>query len=270
MERNGLVPELERGLLLIDFLALTLLLTIIFLPGLKVVRILLGIPFLLLFPGYAAVSALYPEKDLEGAERLIYGLGLSLAIVVPLGLFLNWTPYGLNLTTSLVALFSLMMLFTAISWLRRGKIPPGRRFEVALSLSDFREWYKEERKMAAGCVATLFLVIALGSLLVTHQYGNEFTEFYLIEGENLERGQNSSTLGIVNHEGLAQTYSVEAVLDNREIGSVEGIELKPGDSWMGDIGFRIGEDVGNGTVEFVLYMNSERTEKELRLHIGGN
>ncbi|KXA91659.1 hypothetical protein AKJ57_00475 [candidate division MSBL1 archaeon SCGC-AAA259A05] len=271
MQKGVSASKMDRGLMLMDLLACILILTVIFLPELKAIRIALGTPFLLLFPGYSAVSALYPEKkDLDGAERLIYGLGLSLAFIPPLGIFLNWSPYGLNLTTTLISLFSLMILFTAISWLRRRKVSPEGRFRVTLSLSDLRKWWKEETKMAVVCVAILILVVGEGSYLVTHQHGNEFTEFYLGEGNNLETSVNSVELGITNHEGVVQTYSVEAVMDNRELGWVDGIELGPGESWKDNVNFRIEQGMENETVRFVLYMDSERTEKELRLHLGGN
>lgn len=270
MQRIDKPSELDRSLLLIDLLSVIFILTIVFLPELKAARVSLGIPFLLLFPGYSAVSALYPKKDFEATERLIYGLGLSLAFIPPLGILLNWSPYGLNLTTTVVSLFSLMLLFTVLSWWRRRRIPPESRFRATFPLSDFRKWLSRESKAAIGCAVAMLLFAGGGFYLVTHQCGNEFTEFYLVGEENLEPGANAVEVGIVNHEGAPEDYAVEVLTEGCELGRVEGINLDPGESWKGEISFQLAQNVENSVLRFVLYRNSERTKKKLWVHYGGN
>lgn len=270
MKRNGLFSDFDRSLLLADFLSGFLILTIILFPETETVRVLLGTPFLLLFPGYAVVSALYPKNDFEATERLIYGMGLSLVFIPSLGILLNWSPYGLNLTSTIVSLFSIMILFTVISRWRRVRVAPEERFRAELSLASFLEWCSNERKTAVGCAIILILVVTGGSYLGTHQHGDQFTEFYLVEGENLEQGSNTVTIGIANHEGKAENYAVKVLLDGRELEKIESISLKPKESWQDSVSFQIEPGSENSTLKFLLYGSSGGPEKELRIHCGVN
>jgi uncharacterized membrane protein len=106
-----------------------LVLIILIFPGLDVARIILGLPFILFFPGYVLICALYPGrkrffdsdgnevdppaddegdtdeeggygnvkgseikgKGLDGLERIALSLGLSIAITPLIGLILNYT-----------------------------------------------------------------------------------------------------------------------------------------------------------------------------------
>lgn len=54
-------------LLIIDILTVLLILAIILIPS-SIVRIVIGLPFLLFFPGYALVSALFPPKGADFAD----------------------------------------------------------------------------------------------------------------------------------------------------------------------------------------------------------
>jgi uncharacterized membrane protein len=51
------------------------------------------------------IEALYPRReDLESLERLALSIGLSLAIVPLIGLFLNYTPWGIRLAPITISL----------------------------------------------------------------------------------------------------------------------------------------------------------------------
>lgn len=68
-------------------------------------RYVLGSLFVLLFPGFALIEALYPRGDeLEPLERLALSIGLSLALVPLVGLILNYTPWGIRLTPVSISL----------------------------------------------------------------------------------------------------------------------------------------------------------------------
>jgi hypothetical protein len=83
----------------------------IFLP----LRYLLGAAYVLFFPGFLLVEALYPkEEELSPLERLALSIGLSLAIVPLIGLVLNYTPFGIRLWP---VLYSLAVYMLAISFI---------------------------------------------------------------------------------------------------------------------------------------------------------
>jgi len=67
-------------------------------------RAVLGFPLVLFAPGYVLVSALFPKEDeLDGIERLALSIGLSICVVVFIGLGLNYTPWGIRLKPILLS-----------------------------------------------------------------------------------------------------------------------------------------------------------------------
>jgi hypothetical protein len=61
------------------------------------------------------------EDTLDGIERGILSLGLSLAIVPLVGLALDQTPVGIRPGSVLVSLTLLILLFLGVFWYRRGR-----------------------------------------------------------------------------------------------------------------------------------------------------
>ncbi|MBI4302910.1 MAG: DUF1616 domain-containing protein, partial [Chloroflexi bacterium] len=97
-------------------------------------RTVLGIVFVIVFPGYSLVSATFPRKgDLSGVERLALTLGLSIAIVSLIGLIYNYAPWGITLNPMLYSLFGFNLLVSAIAWYRRRRLPPAERFCIEFS-----------------------------------------------------------------------------------------------------------------------------------------
>src|SRR5437899_947045 len=56
----------------------------------------LTLPLVLVLPGYALTSALFPRQVLGVPERVVFSLALSLVIVILGGLVLNFTAFGLH------------------------------------------------------------------------------------------------------------------------------------------------------------------------------
>ena len=120
--------RLKSGLLLINILAILLIIIITLFPS-NVLRIILGLPFALFFPGYALITALFPRKTALGRfARIALSFGFSIAITSLIGLILNYTPFGIRLYPSLIAIFLFTIAMSAIAWMRqRGFSPCLRR-----------------------------------------------------------------------------------------------------------------------------------------------
>jgi hypothetical protein len=92
---------------------------------LVVLRWILGSVFVLFIPGYVTVEALFPKgRDLDGIERFALSVGLSLTLVMLVGLLLNYTPWGIRLTPIVVSLTILTVGLALVAL--------GRRFSVSL------------------------------------------------------------------------------------------------------------------------------------------
>lgn len=89
----------------------------------SILRAILGFPFVLFLPGYTLLAALFPENDeLDAIERVALSIGLSICVVVFIGLGLNFTPWGIRLGPILMAMAAFMLIMTALAALRRARI----------------------------------------------------------------------------------------------------------------------------------------------------
>jgi len=241
---------------------------VLVLPEGNIIRIILGIFFLLFCPGYALVSLLWPKKnDMSDLERVALSFGLSIAIVIIVGLGLNYTTWGLSLNPILFTLFGFVVVASSLSLYRRMKVPEGERFFLRF---DIRLPKGELTKLDK--VLTLLIIVSLiiaGSVLtyvvITPKEGERFTEFYVLDQnrttedypKNLSVGENGTVIiGVANHEGGRVNYSITINLLNET-------EYK-NDSWefwldlnngeKGEINFNF-SIASNGTykLEFLLF-----------------
>ena len=85
----------------LNVLVIVLVASIILSPS-NILRIILGIPFLLFFPGYALAATIFTKgRGMDAVERVALSFGLSIAVVPLIGLILKYTPWGTRLETVL-------------------------------------------------------------------------------------------------------------------------------------------------------------------------
>ena len=90
----------------IILLTAILFVIIAFLPN-NVLRIIIGLPFVLFFPGFTFISALYPRKQsLNVIERVALSVGLSIGVVPLIAFVLNYTPWGIGLYPIMISLLT--------------------------------------------------------------------------------------------------------------------------------------------------------------------
>jgi uncharacterized membrane protein len=206
-----------------------LILSILLVPEFPL-RIVIGLPFLLFFPGYALIAFLFPDKkSLDTIERIALSFGLSIAITPLIGFGLNYTPFGIRLDPILASETAFIVAFCLLAYWRRYKVE-----ERYLPFDPIKLWnsatgqYKKEGKLDRAL--TIILVIAILSSVISLAYvvafprqGEKFTEFYILGPghnatgypHNLTVGQNASVfIGIKNHEGRQVHYYVQVWLVN--------------------------------------------------------
>lgn len=135
-----------RDLLLTNILSALLITVIAFFPD-SPARIILGLSFILFFPGYMLICALFPRKgDLDSVERLALSFGLSIAVTSLIGLTLNYTPFGIRLYSIIFSLFSFILLMSIVAVYRRKIIPSEKVFAPLswISISRCFERVKSE------------------------------------------------------------------------------------------------------------------------------
>ena len=280
--------KILNWVLIIDILSILLVLSIILIPS-NVARIILGLPFLLFFPGYALTEALFVKKEGIGViERASLSFGMSIAITALIGFGLNYTTPGIKLETVLYSIFFFIIVMSAIALIRQKKLTAG--FNLRLP-----GW--EGGKLNKTLSILLIILIigtfgVLGYTLAVPKVGEIFTEFYILGHDGKAQDYPSEliikndqviqvtygagahvtaggwaevTLGIVNHEQQKVIYSVQITTDGEPVNINNGeaivdqlgpIELKQGEKWEQETGF-IPRHVGdNQKVEFILFKDN--------------
>jgi len=127
--------RLQNELLFLNLLTILLIAIVIFIPS-NVLCIIVGLPFLLFFPGYTLIAALFPRRDALGSiERVALSFGLSIAVVPLIGLALNYTPWGITLYPVLISVTTFILTTSMVAWYQRRRLPEVERFTVSLNLS---------------------------------------------------------------------------------------------------------------------------------------
>ena len=86
-------------------------------------RHILGSVFVLWLPGYSLIKALFPTKKMDNVERIALSVGMSLAVVSIVGLLLNYTPWGIRVTSITLSLLALTVTFSTAALIREHTRP---------------------------------------------------------------------------------------------------------------------------------------------------
>ena len=270
---EGILKVRSGNLLLaINLLSVLLIILIALLPS-NVLRIVLGLPFILFLPGYTLMAAIFPKRnELNNTERMTLSFGLSIAVAPLLCLILNYTPWGIGLYPILAAVAIFIFVTSVIAWYRLRKISKDEFVSTKIRI-DFPQWKTISIWNRALSIALVVLILgSIGTLayaIVTPKQGEKFTEFYVLgpngqaEGylTELSMGETGEViLGIVNHEGEDNlVYNVELFIDGEVKQTVGPLTLADEEKWEEEVNF-IPDKVGeNQKVEFNLYKQGEDT-----------
>jgi len=258
--------KIKDELLPLVFLVIVLIATITLFSS-NILRIILGLPFVLFFPGYTLMAALFPRREsVSGIERVALSFGLSLAVVPLIGLILNFTPWGIRLESVLWFIASFIFITAAIAWFRRRKLPKEERFSVEFDLTLVSRGTGIRDKVLS--IVLVFTVLGalgmMGYAIATPKMGQRFTEFYILGSEGkaadypkeLKVGQEGRvTIGVVNHEYETVSYRLEVRINGLKNNEVGPIVLEHEEKWEREVSFLPKIAGKNQRVEFLLYKN---------------
>ncbi len=196
-------------------------------------RIFLGFLIVLLLPGYALASLLFPRRvGIGGVDRLVVCLGLSIAVTPILGIILSSTPQGITTQSLIISELAIVIVASLLASLRRQTLPPTERFAPLFDHTFSR--------------LVLLLVVALiavfGSIKLL-QPKPKFTALYLLNTAGqmggypslLRPGQALRITAVVeNREGRQMSYELRVQTDP-PIRAIEIPTLAPGDRWQSEI-----------------------------------
>ena len=115
-------------------------------------RIILGVIFLLVFPGYTLTAALFPNKNsIKGIERAMLTFVLSIVLFSLTVLALKYTPWGIKLTPIFVVVVIIIVLTSGIALLRRSGISKAELFALRKCPNCHREALRTEDLACQWC-----------------------------------------------------------------------------------------------------------------------
>lgn len=270
---------------IIAIIVLTLILDIILgISASGTIRIVLGLPFVLFFPGYTLIAALFPKKnDLDGIERVALSIGLSIAVVPLIGLILNYTPWGIRLAPIAISTNIFILAMSAITLYRRQTLLEEHRFAIQVNRPSLG-WDKMGVIDKVLSVVLIFAIVgavaALGYVIATPKVGEKFTELSILgtagkaEGypKEIEVGEEARViLGITNREHDEVTYHVEArwagvpvplSYEGQEHDQIE-LSLVHDEKWEKEVAYRPQEPSDESQkLQFLLWNTDKESEEE--------
>ncbi len=260
-------------------IALTLLLIPLAIYTGGAVRIILGLPFVLFFPGYTLIAALFPKKDSIGSiERVALSFGLSIAVVPLIGLILNYV-WEISLYPILISTTIFIVAMCVTTYFRRRQLAPEQRFEPKINLRVPQLHGQGRLDRALSVILAISIVAAIGTLIyvvASPKTGERFTEFYILGADGtasdypkeLTLGENAEVIvGIINHEGESDTYRIRINIDGAQVKELEPVTLSNEQTWEGNVSFTPAKTGNNQKVEFLLYNSSTESEPSLTTHL---
>jgi uncharacterized membrane protein len=260
--------KIGNELIPLNILVLLLIPVIIFSPS-SVLQIILGLPFILFFPGYVLMAALFPRRGGMGnAERMALSLGMSIIVVSLIGLILNYSWWGISLEAALYSIAPFILTMSIIAWFRRKRLPREERFGIEFQLGIPSLGIGTLDKVLS-IILVVAIVAALGTLgyvIAAPKIGETFTEFYLLGlsgkamdfPQELRVGEEGKVIvGIINQERETVTYRVEVKIDGVENNQVEGITLEHDEKWEEEVSFVPPQKGERQRVEFLLFKEGE-------------
>jgi uncharacterized membrane protein len=234
--------------------------------SLRALRILLGILFVLLAPGYALQAALFPHPgELDPVARAAFSFGLSIAASPIVLIVLNVFGFGAQFEPIAVSLCLIILMGAGVTFLRRRRPPAGE-----VSRADFRVdlkgwWASQDRfsRWIYSLLGVAILVAAVSGIIVSQEAPAEpFTEFFLLDSQGLSmdypREVTAGTqviciLGIINREGVSSQYRIVAVGgDEQVLSTSDPILLEDGETWQGYMTIMLAQPGDGQKVEFFL------------------
>lgn len=234
---------------------------------LPMLRLLLGLAYVLYVPGYALQAALFPRADdLDGPERLALSFGLSVAVIPPMSLLLDALPWGIRLWSIVISETILILLCSVVALLRRRQLPKEERFVPTVDV-HLGEWWSTQSRTARFLYFLLALSLvgfAVGAvtIIVTPKPGERLTEFYILGPEGLAKNYPREaivgfpvtvTVGIANHEGVPADYWVGAYCGSHLIGQTTPVHLEAGQTNEQVLGFVPIQTGDNVRIDIYLY-----------------
>ena len=198
--------------------------------GLGVLTVLLLSPLVLFLPGYTLIEALRPPH-LDVLGRLVTSIAMSFAVVILLGIALNWLPGGIARASELGSLSGITILAAAVAWFRRRTLGRGDE-EPRDGLAHVRLGISARLWVLLSCALAIALVAAgLGvarRAAIDKRRIDAPTQLWLMPDPTVA---GSVRVGVRNAGKGEATYRLQLTEGSTVVKQWQSIALPPGATW---------------------------------------
>jgi uncharacterized membrane protein len=197
---------------------------VILLPSGEPLRVAAALLLILVIPGLALSEALSSFGRLHGPERASVVTGLSLAAAVLSSLALYAVGIRLSVASWTSCLGAITLLSCAVATLRalrsggrRGAVAPARSRPRATTVV----WF------GVSVLALVASAIIAARSTTRTEKGSHFTQLWIIPGDKA----GTALIGIYNHEGMSQSYSLEVRQGARVLQLIPSVDVSDIHTW---------------------------------------
>ncbi|CAG0927117.1 hypothetical protein TFLX_00362 [Thermoflexales bacterium] len=214
-----------NDLILVVGVAILAVVVLLAMPGVLPLRILCAVLLVLILPGYALTAAFFPGHFLDIPQRVLFSLGLSLAVTALVGLSLHVLKQSLQLTSWSLALGGVTLAAALLAaWRRRSLVQP------VYSPDTFR--FKPNVREGVLLGLALFVTgaaLQLARVPTPNPNVSGYTLLWMVPAEN---GSNQLRVGVDSKEFDITRYNVQLFDNGRLLERWPDLELEPGGSWQ--------------------------------------
>ena len=193
--------------------------------SIPVVGLILALPLALVLPGYTLTEVLFHKRSLNASERLVFSLGLSLAIVILSGLFLNMFPVGLQTASWAVLLGLLTLVFSLLAMYLRRDVPvSGGQQPLRFRLMTY------QGILFGLAIAGTILSFVYAATGVKEQPRPGFTQLWMLP--EVQAGKSCAVrLGVRSFESTPVTYHLTITMNGDQVAMPPSVSLASQEEW---------------------------------------
>jgi len=208
-------------------------------------RVVVGLPFAVVVPGYAVTAAASGCAPLRRMEWVLGSVAGSTIIATLGGFVLNWTPWGLTSLTWAILLGTVTLVAVGVARRRRG---PATALVAPFAAPRGFARVTPLQGALFGLAALVFAgAVGVAYLGAVRAPTTKFTQFWLLPGES---GQ--VRIGIHNEEATPVTYILRVRADGTLVQEWKTLTLQPGKTWETALSLSPGQGEAQ-TIEALLY-----------------
>ena len=136
-----------------------------------ILKIVLGLLFLLFIPGYLLLFVLFPSKKtdegIDFIDRIALSFGISLAIVSLTGIALYYIAGKIELEYALISIFIFEIIIGVISVYRWFKTIPDERLVLSIDLNLFKSKDKLDKVLLIILIILILVTITVFIFITT-------------------------------------------------------------------------------------------------------